>query len=1553
VRRLAALAGALALAGLLIFLLGRGTSGPATAAAQGANQPPTAGDAFEPVLGLPATNVHILGSSPRQEAGEAWAYGALGETPAIVKGAAYSNQLVLLEHTDLSGWQVVPLPSAPAGGPLAASVQGYEFPGVLGSLGGRVTAAGGVVLLTPGGIVVRDPSGLPRLISEPTATQGAAKTSPELLGKGEALPPSDPGADTAYAAIDETSGHTGLLIAPYGDGAGAEGSGSGIVGPGVLHYDGEKWTREAIEWKGAKPKQEALTPQALACGATQASEGAGSPEGCWLLASYHAEASGSEPNHLALFRRVVSKSDPSTYTWEPEPVADWLLGEEHPPASVTGSTSVQGLGSGAQTLTVTAQGVWVDFQAVLGGSSTATDFSELVTPPSKESAPPSKEGVPPSKEDEDASVVGTWCYPIVTGVCERSLGAALPARYRSFASPGASPTDPGARVLTGLRYGAMLELASGAFQYMIGAGGGGGEEYGAVFNLSPQGTVEQGWIGEGEEPGSDDQGESQLVEVAPRPEQDVQRAVPQLEQGDQLRQEPVPFRHPLLALAQAPGSIPGAVGGAAIAVGMEGEIGRYIPGEGWRSEALYNSSGEAQAPTLRGVAWPEPGRAYAVGDHGAMWVWRADTGLWEPDPATPYNFIGNLTAIAFSEGEPELGYAVGKQGVLLKYGKTWEPISSVEGENLEHELKIPEQDLNFTSVTFAGGEALATYRAVVEDPRTAAGPVESGGLLAYGEDPVCAALHQPSCWHVDQSAAALLAQLPYLRDTVLSKVAGLSDGGAVAAGPGLVIERETSSAPWRFSPQPLPEAQNIPALAAYREASGPIRAVVSIDLDPHTNPNVEDLKTNAYAGDLPPSTGAGQPPAYLPPDPLPDTGYVLKETAAGWSDVEHMALEATGTDDAPARPDPALALLVDPSGGGSGLAVGGQTDDSKGSPPSPNFFETATAMRFGGSEAAAGGDATAPVATGAGDATFAVGGQAACREACADFANEGLAPDVLLSHALAGANQIAASSTGGLRAFLYAGSSQGEDVLSQVLGHYAGSLSVYAPSAFGSNGAPTSATPYYSFVSSGASGGSVMVIVLAFSNGTLEVPGAPPGTQEAWLRTELEAAKDGPMPAIVMGNASLGFTLPERIGQDPEPVQAGDAASVLRILVEGGASAYLFDYPGVNVTAQIRYGNAHIPAFGTGTLGYSSPPSGQTDSLGSSGFLLVQVDTAARNQSSNVAPVSARVEPNIGELAVQASDGVLLRRSQIGLFEGLARIPASGRVVSGTATGAVDVEGPVPYEPIPFECLGPDCGDAVPTEYTFSSSNPDVGNFVAHEASSLNPRQVQLGANKQPIPDPHSGLFCAYNEGTTTISITAGGLTYSEPVTVQGGSVEYPCGTVPLKNPPALESPAQAAFPVPELSATNPPPISPQIQAIAPPPAVPVHPKPHHHRRSPAPPPLFLPVVAGIALLPPAILPPPPITARPSPPTGTSSAQVTQSAVAPERQREDQEAIDMVHNMAAYSEEDKRSVPSYLPAVVLLLAFSCAGLYDAKRRRRPELAISDESGSGQRRIELR
>jgi hypothetical protein len=1504
---------------------------------------PTGTDSFEAVLGMPATDVAMIGvSSASTEAGEeVWAYGTLGSVPALVAGKPYAQQLTLLEHTEAAGWQVVPLPPGPGGAPLSSG--SGNLPDALHGLGGRVTAAGGVVLLTDAGIVARDPQGQAQVLPEPEAT---------LLGEHESLPPQSPpaGAGTPYAAIEDEAGHTGVLIAPDGDGSSLN------LAAGILHYDGVHWTREPI----SQPEglRAGFTPEALACGAGSTDSSATSPQECWLLAAYKSAANASSPDRLALFRRTPTESH--GYAWKQQTVADQLLGEasellgnaSSEPLLVT-PPGAEGSTQDAQMLTVTSHGVWVDFKTRFGGST--ADVSKLVIPPEPSGSESS------GSSASSARTEGTWCYPLEAGptsVCAQlqpqpqSLGAPLPATYQSFAWPAAS--GPGTRIITGFGNREMLELSGGGdFTYVVGAGGSNSGEDSTVFS-SPQ----NGWIGVG---GAgfrtpDQAGQSQVIHITERP------------QGDQLQETAVPFRYPLLAVAQAPGSEPGNAGAQAVAVGLQGEVGRYTPGQGWSPESLYDATGKVQTPTLRGVAWPEPGRAYAVGDNGAMWLWRADTGLWEPDPAKPLNLVDNLTAIAFSSESPTVGYAVGKDGTLLSFGKSWTQVP----------LPADLAQANFTSVTFAGNEALATYRTVTRNPE-----VETGGL----------AVEDGSGWHIDPGASSLLAETSSPADTVLSKVVGLPDGGAVAAGPGLVIERDSPSASWRFSSQPLPEAQNVSALGAYRDPSGVVRAVISIDLDSYLNPNIGNgnLQTGPWSGDVPAPTGPGQPPPFAPADPLPNTGYVLKETSAGWSDMEHMALEAPTAEangenaDMPVRPDPALALLVGP-GGNAGLAVGGQTYDATGSNNGSSVgarsvgsgpeFETAAVMRFGPGASSSTGDAAAPIATTAADATFAVGGEAACERACADFAGEGLAPDVGLTHALQSAAQIASGSAGGLRGFLYTGGrlrapAASSEILSRELkryesllgsetslpariaaspgdlapggggiGQFASILAPFLPGA-GGNG-------YYSFQSTGAAGGPVTVIVLDYSGGEL----GP--VQRAWLSGELQQAKAMQQPAIVMGNASLGFTLPQAVGEDPPPLLATDAAAVAEILVQGGASAYLFDYPGVDVQAQVSLGANHIPAFGTGTLGYvSSPGPFLSDSLGSSGFLLLDVDTSARNPATNVAPVTARVEPNISQLALDASDGVLLRRSRVALLEALARRAPSGVAIDLSPQGSVGLLGPDPYDPIPFDCQGPNCADALPVDYAFSSSNPDVGDFVAHDPTSANPRQVELGPNGLPVPDSQSGLFCAFNSGTTTVSITTGGLVYSEQVTVQAGSVEYPCGTVPLKHPPATEAPERTSFTAPELPPTSSPaPVSPKIQTLVPPPP-PAAPEPHR-------PPVRPPAAAAIAFVPLAqpllgargaiVPPPPPSVARPIPPSGTS--QVSQTMGVPEEEREEESATEMAAStFSAYDAHAQHGPGPWVLVLIVLAAAAGAGIRrggGSSSRERPALAMASSRHRGNR-----
>jgi hypothetical protein len=1151
--------------------------------------------------------------------------------------------------------------------------------------------------------------------------------------------------------------------------------------------------------------------------------------------------------------------------------------------------------TGGQMLTVTSQGVWVDAKLTTATVQNA-DISLLL-----DAASP-------------GTVLGTWCYP--QAACGGgSLGAALPSEYRSFAWPGAGGGDLGTRIVAGLEDGALLRFqGAGDFQYVVG--GGGSASFDAAFP-----SPEEGWI----------------AAAAPAAANSAQVEHVTTETSERLRSWPLPFRRPLTAIVTQPGSTPGDPNAQALAVGDQGQIARYMPGEGWTAEFLYKATGEVATPRLRGVAWPESNRAYAVGDEGAMWIWRSETGLWEPDPAEPLGFHGDLMAIAFSPANPAVGYAVGKQGTLLAYDKTWTQQAPPAGL----------EAASFTSVAFAGGEALATYRMV-----DAAGS-EVGGLI----------VNDGSGWQIDTGAQKLLGELPTPTASVLSKVAGLPEGGAVAAGPGVVIERDSAGAAWRFSRYPLPEAQNIAALAAIRV--GPeVRALVSVDLDELSNPN--SLTRFIQGIDNPPSVGLGEPSVLIGPDPLPVSGYLLRETAEGWQDLEQRAypnVPSILNTDLPNWPDAILALDVDESGE-QGWAIGGQTGgivEKSGIVGAQLVSQSASVLRLGAGPAPPQVEG-APIATNPGQVAFALGGNAQCAGPCADFANEEIGPDAWLSGAVSRAAQIP-----GLRAFLYSGehvapgaarSLSGEAFTRELDGYRhdleaSGSLPVYtaaSPSdidpagglasftaALGPNlrtgtslpgtGAPPAGSAAYAFESAG-SGGTVCVIVLDYSAAAL-APG-----ELGWLAQQLQAAKQKQTPAIVMGNADPIET--------SAPNYAHDAPALERVLLEGGASAYLFDSPQENHSGQIGSGAGAIPAFGSGTLGYVQPPATPEEFLGASGFVLASVDVAQRNPATNRAPVTATLVPNISQLALDATDGTLLRRSQVALFQGLARRPAGGLELAG-GTGSAGEVTPDPYVPVPETCIGSKCARFIAPSYTFSSSRPDIGNFVEQEPSNPNPRAVLQGSAGKPIPDPQSGLFCAFNAGTTIVSITTGGLTYSEPVTVQAGSVEQPCGTVPLINPPLAS--ASSTTPLAPLPPNTPPASSP-TPAVAPPPPPVVQPPPAPLPPAPRPAPpaqqpppfLFKPLVTAPLL--PALVPPPPVLARPIPPSGTAPVTVVSPAVAPEEKREEEEAVESARNsMAIYDPDDPRLPPALVPlALILVAAGAGASIRRAGRSRRSQRA---------------
>jgi len=1402
---------------------------------------------------VPARGPVMIGSSAAEAPGETWGIGEVGPFN--------SGSFAIVRYAEGDGWSISPWVDA-AGQPPSEEI----LKPVASPLTGAVTSTGAAALLatvtgesggTPREVVlVRDPGGDFREVP-PVHEEGEGA----LIGPGESL--FSRTRAPLVAALDEGEGRGGALVVPVNSHE------SGVDEDGVLHWDGRKWTREQIEVPPTSREHHGFRVLAI---------GASSPTDAWLLGQLSPQVS---PGGVELFRRHVPGS--GAPVWWPvtrpggfagEPLATPVSGGSEAPFTVEGTGEPPT--SQGQSLTVTGEGVWLD------GQTSGTALTMFLGPEGEEAA----------QQRYTGRVRASWCetgctYPLPEGL------PAGPSRSFAWADP-ANPYGFGQRVITGFDEGVSLRLEGASFARVLALGAGAqsfedvGGTHGAAFS-SPT----EGWLGN----------ERMPVHITEHPA------------PNRLAPYPVPFHHALLAVAAQPGAPVGALSSQALAVGEKGEVARYTPGEGWQPETLFRAGGAIARPTLRAAAWPAPGRAYAVGQldeagDAEMWLWRGETGLWEPDPAMPRNFRGNLLGVAFDPNNPARGYAVGQGGVLLRYGKSWVQ-ESLPAEILPAETpgrRSPSTLVNFTSIAFAGSEALVAFR-VAHPEEAGHGAFYTGGLLVNGG----------SGWHVDASAGAALAGgIPWA-------VAALPDGGAALSGISaheepLVLERDGPHATWQPTPVPYAGGEPPGSLALFREG-GALRVVGSGGI-----PNTAAI--DFPAEHEPP---VGFPAQLIKPYP-PATGYVRRQTPTGWSDEEHDRDEVGSPIhefkryDEPYKPDPTGAVLLDETGT-HGWALGGELEAREG-------LDTADVARYPADGVAPPGSAPAPVPVEPGVATFAIAGGAQCAAACADRANARLGPDVWLASALQEASQI-----GGVRAFFYTGArvSAGEGRIhaapvphARELQRYAGLLSAgslasyAAPSAtdlaggegecvfkqffagfhapFGMGEAAAGLTPaggssescstgqsgYYALDSSGSSD-EVRVIVL---DETVAVG----SEQLAWLAAELAQARARHEPAIVIGNGAPG-------------------GAVAQALIAGSASAYFYDAPEENVTG--RVGSSTIPSFGSGTLGYVSSVNAERQNfIGHSGLLLAQV--GAFNPAIGRAAVTARLIPAIGELALEAKEGILLHRSQAALFAALARRPRAGCLADGEETACTTSQ----YVPIPAECVGSACASGIFPEYRFSSSRTDIGNFVEPNLASGDPHAVLLGAEEKPIPDPSSGLFCAYNAGTTIVTISAGGLSASLPVTVQAGSVRRPCGTTKLNELPSKQS--VTAPPPPN----NPPPPGGQ----APAPIVPVPPPPAP-TASPAPPPVIHPAallpftVPGSATssLIPFVPPPPPTPARPTPPTGMS--QVVQ------HEEEEEEATESVSNQAvAYRAAEDEPSPLFVLGIVILAAF--AGASARKRMRR-------------------
>jgi hypothetical protein len=1387
---------------------------------------------------------------------------APAETWGIGQNGADSG--VLVRYVRGEGWSLGPALLNSAGQPLSGFTPDQSNSGVTSPLAGQMTPSGSGALVgtVPDSTVAH---GLREVLLVRSPGDSFRET-PAVPGEGEAplLEPgkslfAEAGRAPLFAPLDETGGGAGALIVPVG----------GLVDPAVLHWDGKAWTREPIEIPAASSGEFHVL-----------GIGASGPTNAWLVAQL---SSGGE----ALFRRHLGSGSESP-TWQAvapapggEPGAPLTVpveGEAPKPFAVAGAPKVQ-----TQILTVTGEGVWIDGEREDVRASTTMFFQP--------------------QGETGASAITSWCPPPAGAKpCNHELPESLSNNtMRSIA--WANPAVPfGERVITGFTEGITLRLDGSSFTRVLGLGGSlapndTGGTYGAAFS-----SAREGWLGQSGLP------VHLTLESTP----------------SRLAPWPVSFRHALLAVVPQPGAPVGALSSEALAVGDRGEVARYKPGQGWMPESLLNASGRPvkPAPVLRAVAWPEPSRAYAVGNEGQMWLWRSETGLWEQDPATPFNFRGNLLGIAFDPSEPDRGYAVGQGGVLLGYGKSW----------TQEPLPPQVANASFTSIAFAGNEAIVAYR---ELPNPAKNEYVGGLLVNDG-----------SGWTVDTEAAAAAG------GSVPEVVAGLPDGGAAFAasgrGPATVFERNGPGSPWQPTPTPLPGGRQPGSLALFRQG-GALRVVAS------------GSALDTYSVESVAQAPAGFPPTLIKPYPLVSNSEsgVLRQTATGWSDEEHElsnVREGPGHYrdwDMPYQPDPVAAVLIDPTGT-QGWAVGGFLEGEH------EELDTADIDRYPADGVTPVGVGGSTIPTSDKVATFAIAGGAQCAAPCADRANANLGPDLWLATAVARAAQIPET-----RDFLYTGPrvTSGETAGPPSLPiPYARELSRYAtllssaqtptfaaaspsdlagaageslfdqvfsgfPAPFGETAAACangSCQPYYAFDSTGTAG-TVRVIVLDDSSDV-------DATQLAWLEGKLTTRAVGE-PAIVLGNANLN-----------SQIAAGDpsAAAVAGVLQTDGASAYFYDSPEENRHAPLT-GAPSVETFGSGTLGYvNSIGESRGDFLGASGFLLAQVDFGEPKPGSpDRVNVTARLIPNVGELGLEAQDGTLLRRSQTAFFAGLARRPRAGnRSPNGQVAPETD-----PYIPLPSICIGVACNTGLLPEYTFSSSRPEIGQFVEQNTAAGGSEPTPLLEHEKPVPDPTSGLFCAYNPGTTIVTISAGGLSSSLPVTVQRGSVRRPCGTTPANEPAAQQSVETPPAPAPAPAPAGPAPAATPTSPVPVPAAPPAPPAPQP-TSAPKPPSFFLPPALSAPVL--AFVPPPvPTPARPTPPSGTSA--VTSPVEAAEKEEESEEATEQVSNQAvAYRSGDHEPTAPYVLGIVLLGAIAGVGVRRRPRRRRRGAQVAAATVSSRR-----
>jgi hypothetical protein len=1461
---------------------------------------------------VPATDITVLGELDPSADHETWAYGystAQVDVGDLTLPDTATPRLLLLRYTDESGWQIADVLRNADGTAPAAIPAGTRATPV--PVTGQMTASGEAWIVVGGdgfpvSVFHRLPGGHFLLDQPATDTLGQQFLSGPGIGEGR-----------------NTSPQLHL-------GQGADGS---VYG--VLAYPGQPV--QTVTSPSGVSYSTAIEYAQLQCASPCVPDS--STDGTWTVENAP-DSQVPDPQIPTNYQPLANDTLTLEAASPSGPGAGWAVfgvgsGNTNAQPLMLGSFSASSPGSGTpawtwdtaigldaldltggfadgSALQVDGEGilyaddeVWVEAGPGTGGSAVGNVVA-LVDPAS-------------------GRVAQSWCDPTVVAQsadCAHTIDADDPATLPAAVFPtsqGPEGLALGAETVDVYAHGAWTPVAAPGFDASGGS---------AVF-ADPT----DGWLA-----GADAVGQI-AAQAPPSP----------------LTQWPEANQATLVSAALPPAGAGTGTSGA-LAVGLDGAALHYDAANGWLVDPVPT---EARAINLLGVAYDGSSQAFAVGQLGTILDWNGTS--WSEDPQSTTLTQDQLNAVAFA-GDGQ-GWAVGTFGTILHYDAgTWspeqiDPLDAIEG-------------VDVTSVAVAGNQVYA---------------VAGGNLIMRNPD---------GSWQRVDPSSQLPSDLPA---GSLTLVSGLPDGGVVAAGDSVVLVPEPGTSPVKFTYSDQPIQGTAVALTAYRDpSSGQLRAFVSV---------APPVLVETGSGTTVPENTAGFPAG---------DGELLMQTADGWRDLSRAQYaESSGTgpfalDGAP-EPDPVLAVAA-ASDGSAAWVVGGyagtQTAAGLGTtlPLQSRAFawQTSSIWRYD-----QGGSASPPTLSQTqislpaqpNTVSFAYFSGAECVSECSQVQNA--QPDVNLAGA---AGEIAdfAGQPGGPAFAMLGGNAVGPSDLTSFndgdgavdlanLRNYLsplGSVPLYAafgpldevptaadpaqpwddafaqsPAPFGLGATPAGITPvssggtdesvnhYYAY-DVAQNGGTLRVIVLDNSAGSLDA--SEPG-QTAWLSGQLAAAQTAGVPVVVMASQPLDSGL---TGSSSQAGSATDANTVASMLANAGVLAVFTTSPTQSDQMHmIPYQNpdrpatgaAQIPEYEGASLGYQ-----QTQNNGVLWYF-ISVDTATRTLSVQGVPV-------ITSLALEPLDGLNAARSSTLSFRGVGRRPAGTLPVTVSPSSFL-AEGLANYVTIPSSsCVG-----CVSPSYTFTSSNPAIGNFVTPSAPGS--QYPKLSATGKTSASSTSGLFCAFNAGQTTVSVTSGLLTSSLTVTVAPGDIGQPCGTVtyaPDENVVTIQSKPELRSSVDTnggLGAGAQPPVKTNhvtapIGRIGVPPPVPVPvpvtvvPAPVPVSKPPLTKPVHQPVVqqspplavgppssaAFYTALPAIVLPPIPPPITPVPPGGaTAPAQGTAKREEKARKHASQSAFVI---RPAGTPADEWFFPAVGTAGVLTLLLLAAGARPGPRRK-PALLTLD------------